>query len=502
MSNKVLERDEELKKIEELYDIFLVKGRAYLNQLSGLSPRNQFSLGLFLKLGILFDFKFKDSDFDKDSKNHDSSFSNDLQHISKRMKAFVKQDKEISKKSTSVNIIFEYNSSSDLNKTLKLLETEHGVIFLIFVYLHEVQHIIRHHNTTAFSNMMKATIEKELNKTINKRKAHYLANIAEDFSINYSLINLFNNSKFSIYKEAIIKNGLYDSKYDNHNEIDILIDLLKNDTNIKLMTESPDFIKIKVKLKDGDEREITISSQAENEECDSSENSEEKTSLSDEQIETLSDSIQALFEQQKGNDNFKLNKNVGKSIAVDVSWFDKIKNNFNNLVMKKTKNYTVNWSNLNSKYRHIYKSPVKRNIDTFLNIILSIDNSGSMSIDSLKKILYIIEKKHKKINKITILTHDSTIGGILEEETKSSKILDFVSTRHCGGGTSHREIFKYLDDNFQKEYKDTIYISFSDNFSDIEDMYPRFKTIQKIDKIWLNCNGRDVSVPGTQVKIY
>ena len=164
----------------------------------------------------------------------------------------------------------------------------------------------------------------------------------------------------------------------------------------------------------------------------------------------------------------------------------------------------MNWSKLNAKYSHNHKSPTHKNITNTLEVILSVDNSGSMSTESLKKLLYIIEKKKSKISKLTILKHTDSISGILENETDESKILDFLSKRDSGG-TSHKEVFQYLDEHINKAQIDqAIFISFSDNYSDIETMYNKYKNIRRITKVWLNCDGKPVEsfIPGLKIDIF
>ena len=162
------------------------------------------------------------------------------------------------------------------------------------------------------------------------------------------------------------------------------------------------------------------------------------------------------------------------------------------------------WSNLDNKLRHIYKSPRRANIERTVDLIVSIDQSGSVSYESLGKLLYLFEEKASSINSIDLLFHDREVvhvdsfSGIFE----SKKIVAAAQKRHCGGGTSHDDVFRWLDNNCSnREISRKIYISFSDNYSDIEEVYDGYRNIKRISKIWLNSEGREVddSIPGLKV---
>ena len=68
----------------------------------------------------------------------------------------------------------------------------------------------------------------------------------------------------------------------------------------------------------------------------------------------------------------------------------------------------------------------------------------------------------------------------------SNKLDKMLYNRYSFGGTSHKDVFEYLDKQIpQSEIANSIYISFSDNYSDIKKVYGNYRVIQKIGSFGL-----------------
>lgn len=509
----------QLEKIytKKISNIFYSQAIPKQNKLVGLNPKSQFSLGLFLNLGIDFNFIKLDSKekFNRPETKLDYSNSDEMvSTIIHNLKAYVISS-ELEKK-PMVHMKFCYYDEEDMKDLLNCVfnnKNDIGISFLIFVYFHELQHILRKHNTSTFNNIMLKTAQKvDIDLYKKYTDVHKLSNIAEDYCINNALYELFEKSgdTFKEQVQTISKYGMFDKKYINHNESEVLTILLKQQADIKVISEDEHSMTLSIQYKNedgsdkGDPITITIPKEISLDPSDSK--SIEKSNSNDQVVKAIADSIQNIIDAQKnkGEGSFLLDEDLGKSIKTNIAWFDKLKSNFFTIVNRKTRQTLVNWSKLNNKYTHSHKSPTHKNIESTLNIYLSIDNSGSMSNESLKKILYIIEQKRSKINNITILKHTDVISGSIENETNPSVILDFLSKRD-NGGTSHKCIFDYLDNNITKKDIDkSIFISFSDNYSDIEVEYNNFKNIKKITKVWLNSDGKSVEdfIPGLKIDIF
>jgi hypothetical protein len=505
---------EEQKNLQTLYkrkisDLYFSTGISLLNRLVGLDSKSQFSLGLFLKLGINFGVDYieeEDAFFvpeNLDYKNPDHV----VELIVRNLKAYV-INAELVKKA-EVNMRFTYNTTEQLEMIEKALQENVGISFLTFVYLHEVQHILRKHNTSIFNEIMLKTAQSvDKDKFKKYEEIHKQANIAEDYCINNAIATLFEMSGGNFKKdiETISKYGMFDKKYEKDNEVDVLIKLLKQQPDVKVIKEDEYSMTLEVQEKDEDGKPqgapkiITIPKQGKGAANIEEENENNKA------VGSVADAIQNHIDSQKerGEGSFRLGEEIGPSIKTNIDWFDKLKSNLFTIVNRKTKQTLVNWSKLNSKYIHNHKSPTHKNIENTLDIILSVDNSGSMSNKSLQKLLYIIEQKKSKIATMTIIKHTDTITGVLMNEKDEQKILDFLGQRD-NGGTSHKEVFQYLDNNIAKKDIDkAIFISFSDNYSDIENEYSKYKNIRNITKVWLNAEGKAVEhfIPGLKIDIF
>lgn len=463
-----------------------------LNNIAGLDNNDQFSIGLFLKLGINFDFII-DKDVNSVGKyDHAKQQGKCIEDILMRMNAYVKFQDNQFEKSNAVVINIKIKEESDISNAIELMETDAVMQFFAFVYLHEVQHILRKHNTKVFDSLMKNTISKNsetgFTDNVGEKGIHTLINIAEDYAINNSIIELLKESNNEPVKNLLRNlddsNVLKKDAYNGLSEVDIIKLIIKDDEITKNLGNQ--MIGENGRLGRLIEDIINTIGQADSE--------KDKRKL-DNEMDALSESIKKVIEKNAGKEGFKLDKMVKNAIKVDVRWFEKLQQGLYTYINKKTKNSVAKWSNLDIKMRHIYKSPKRENIEKKIDMVVSIDQSGSISYESLGKLLYLFQKKARSINTISMIFHDTQIAHIehFEGSYDHKAIVNAARKRHCGGGTSHKEVFKWLDDNIKnRDIKRKIYISFSDNYSDIEETYHEHTTIKKISKIWLNSDGRDV----------
>jgi hypothetical protein len=198
------------------------------------------------------------------------------------------------------------------------------------------------------------------------------------------------------------------------------------------------------------------------------------------------------------------------SVKVDTSWFKKLAKSFHRVVYHRTNEHEATWAGLNNTYRHIYSAPKHKHIKKTIKLILSIDNSGSMSYSDLQKLLGLFEKQSKRISEIIVLPHTSAV---LKEFTLQAddSIADdpmfrkAIGTRHGNGGTSHLDVFKHIANLKVTNPTEYLYMSFSDNYSDIEDTFYKYPIMGKLTCYWVSpSDGRPVDttkVPGTNVVI-
>ena len=498
----------ELNKQKLKFDkIFYNKISPILNKISGLNPRDRFSIGLFLNLGVEFEWIMDESIEEMQSLR---TVDEKVKELLKRLTAFVRMmDNEFSKENAVV-IKIKIKNKEEIPAVFELLMDQDIYGFLSFVYLHEVQHILRKHNTSSFNSLMKNIVLKQKSRefveTIGDYGLHQLFNIAEDYAINYSIIEILDSAKeneIHAISNSIKSAGvLYKPGHEGMSELDILKQILDDDeitNNLNLGNQVGENGRLGSSIEDIKD---IIEAGLGKDKGDKSKNV--GTSFSDKQIDSLSEALQKTIDKQAGKEGFLLDKVIKNSIKVDVRWFDKLQQGLYNYINKKTKHSVANWSNLDNKLRHIYKAPNRKNIEKTVDLIVSVDQSGSISYESLGKLLYLFEQKSKNINELTFLFHDTDIAHVETFSGKfdSKRIISACKKRYCGGGTSHKKVFEWLDDNLsQRDVSRKIYVSFSDNYSDIEDVYFSHKTIKKISKIWLNSEGRDVGKNIAGVKV-
>jgi hypothetical protein len=436
------------------------------NLLLGKNKTSSLSTGLFLKLPITLAVEQIDSDLPKVNK--------DLESLMPSFLAYT-----LVGNSTQVFFKFLYNTESDLtniNRNLHRFGT-----FLAFVYIHELNHIIRKHNTTSYENMMKRIAGDILDP-------HTLINIAEDYAINYSIKDLFMaSSRLSTKWNEIEAIGLYDHTYhtDKLSDIEILKDLLDKNP--------PQTIQLSNLVKSVTFDGMTTNQPTEEALQDSSEASEDtntsKTATTsddmDQALGDLSDALKDIISSNtKGTAAGDLFNDIFGSIKVEIGWFKKIKASFKRQVYYMTHDYFSSWNNINNTFRHIYMSPKKYYMDSKLNIILSIDQSGSVATEELQKLLYLFEESSKQINSLTVIIHD--VGIVKEFELSNDydiksnpQFIQALSTRYSSGGTSHASVFKRVDELIT-DPATTIYMSYSDNYSDIESEWRKYPKLHKI----------------------
>ena len=139
------------------------------NLILGKSKTASLSTGLFLKLPIEITIEQTTKPLPKLYK--------ELSSFMKYFGAYVEMGE-----TTAVHFKFLYHTDKDLKAIVNHLP-RHGMFFA-FVYMHELQHIIRKHTTTSYDTMMQ-------NIAKNIPNPHHIINEAEDYAINYSLKDLF-----------------------------------------------------------------------------------------------------------------------------------------------------------------------------------------------------------------------------------------------------------------------------------------------------------------------
>ena len=477
------------------------------NLILGKNKTASLSTGLFLKLPIVVSLE--------------QSFQ-PIPKLDKQLKNFMNYFSAYTRlgDTTKVYFTFMYHTEKDLNHIMRELP-RHGP-FMAFVYIHEVQHIIRKHITSSYDKMMKRIAGDAV-------EAHQLVNIAEDHAINYSIKDLFMMSQSPVIRNAwdeIEEISCYDKKYhtEQMSDIDILKDIIENDNPLTIQQLS-DLLE---QVTQGNGQSSIQPTQAAKEGSASDSSSEDGSSSEgsgnepgkgkvdkcstagddlDNALSDLSESLQDIIRTNtKGTQQGDHFEKEFESIKVETGWFKKIKASFKRQVFYKTHDYTTNWANLNNTFRRIYKSPKKQFIDDKVHIILSTDHSGSMGDDDLQKLLYLIESEATRISNISVIIHDTVVVDSFElnnefDITKDENFKKALATRYTVGGTSHACVFQHIQDMKIPDPNKVIYMSFSDNYSDIEHVFRNYPIMRKLTNYWVRASGRPVEAPGTNISM-
>jgi len=484
--------------IKEAEDFIYKEVAKNANLLLGKNKTAALSTGLFLKLPIEVAIEKTHQPLPKMYK--------ELKTFMPYFSAYVKHGD-----TTKVFFTFMYHEEKDLKAILNHLP-RHSV-FLAFVYMHEVQHILRKHVTKSYNTMME-------NIAGDVAFPNEIINIAEDHAINYSLKDLFMLSSTLKPKWQEIEDiGMYNKQYHQEklSDIDILKLLIKEENHITKQQISDMMSAITCDGKTmnqptksnggpgGEEDDKgkggKVKAQGGKPDKCSTDSDDADISMAD-----LSESLQDIISSNtKGSQAGELFEQLFSSIKVETGWFKKIKASFKRQVYYKTHDYSTSWANLNNTYRRIYKSPKKQFIDNKINIILSVDHSGSMNTEDLQKLLYLIESESIHIASLKVLIHDTRVIQEFNIEddydiAASPEFSKALATRYTSGGTSHRCVFEHIEDMKLPDPGMVIYMSFSDNYSDIDSEFRNFPTMRKLTNYWI-CAGANnpVSVPGTNI---
>jgi len=486
--------------IKETEDFVYKEVAKNTNLILGKNKTASLSTGLFLKLPIEVVLT--------KSKEPIPKLYKELKSFMNYFGAYVKHGN-----TSTVYFTFMYHDEKDLNAISQHIH-RHGVFFA-FVYLHEVQHILRKHNTHSYNTMM----ERIAGDLVDP---HHLINIAEDHAINYSLKDLFTISALSSHWSAIEEIGMYDTRYhkEQMSDMDILKDLLESDNSLTKEQLSDMMSKITY---DGKESlqptqpggEAPGQGEGEGEGgkepgTGSGGTKPDKTSTAqddmDNALSDLADSIQDIISTNtKGTKAGELFEDLFASIKVETGWFKKIKASFKRQVYYKTHDYTTSWASLNNTFRKIYKSPKKNFIDNKINMIVSVDHSGSMATEDLQKLLYLIESESARIASLKVLIHDTRVikEFMIEDDYDIANNPEFkqaLATRYTSGGTSHACVFEHINNMKIPDPNMVMYMSFSDNYSDIEQVFKNYPMMRRLTNYWI-CAGANnpVNVPGTNI---
>lgn len=446
-----------------------------VNQLCGLSKTSSMIANLFTTLPLQIELRHITNQPKPRKK---------LNALEEFTHAYLKHDD-----STKVIIAFWYDSEKHIKRITKAINKHPE--FFAYLYMREALKLTRRMNTATHYRMMSSIIK--YNNPAIVGTEHYKYSIqACNYAVNDTLRQLFAVSPLANKFNTIIEGQAYDATYATLSEMDIVA---------KLATANI------VTPYDDDGEEII--------DDDFSYNHMLNTLLPasidgaipvDEHIQTdLGETLENhLGGMSRGTGSAAIFGQFFTAKKVSTGWFKKLAAKFSKDVYYMTNTFKSQWSSLNITYRKQFKAPNTSYEDNKLSVILSVDHSGSVSTEGLQQLLYLFEKQSKRITNLMVLIHDTEI--VREFTIKSDfdiksnpDFLAALSHRYAVGGTSHSHVFSRINDMLTTKQIDptkSIYISFSDNFSDIPASIAKYPAIKQLSVTFLASAANPMNIAG------
>jgi hypothetical protein len=443
------------------------------NQLCGLSKTSSMIANLFTTLPLQIELRHITNQPKPRKK---------LNALEEFTHAYLKHDD-----STKVIIAFWYDSEKHIKRITKAINKHPE--FFAYLYMREALKLTRRMNTQTHYRMMSSII-KHNNPAIASTQ-HYKYSIqACNYAVNETIKQLFAASPLANKFNTIIEGQAYDISYATLSEMDIVAKLVvANLSNDEEQSEEfdDDFVY--------DHTFNSIFSADIN-----------GSIPADEYIQTnLGETLENhLGSMSRGTGSAAIFGQFFTAKKVSTGWFKKLAAKFSKDVYYMTNTFKSQWSSLNITYRHKFKAPNTSYEDNKLSVILSVDHSGSVSTEGLQQLLYLFEKQSKRITNLIVLIHDTEI--VREFTIKSDfniksnpDFLAALSHRYTVGGTSHNHVFSRINDMLTTKQIDpakSIYISFSDNFSDIPASMTKYPAIKQLSVTFLTPEANPMNIVG------
>lgn len=207
--------------------------------------------------------------------------------------------------------------------------------------------------------------------------------------------------------------------------------------------------------------------------------SDEQAEKAKQNAKNTTDRNRALLEntmgklgQGKGDFPTACKKFLKKLFHIKVDW-EKILRNSLQTALDKADYFA--WSKIRTSSFLLpnmsYLPDVIEDESKYGTLIISRDESGSMSDEMIEKASAIILEAKDFYKKIIILKHDTDISAVEEIEDISDDSLKTLLTRESCGGTSHKAVFEWIRDYARTHREDdriSCYIGITDLESDIE----------------------------------
>lgn len=445
------------------------------NQLCGLSKTSNMIVNLFTTLPLQIELRHITNQPKPRKK---------LNALDEFTHAYLKHDD-----STKVIIAFWHNSEKHIKRITKAIHKHPE--FFAYLYMREALKLTRRMNTATHYRMMSSIIK--YNNPAIPATEHYKYSIqACNYVVNETIKQLFAASPLANKFNTIIEGQAYNPDYSTLSEMDIVAKLASIDISDELAENiDGDFVYdpiFNTILVDDTNGALPV----------------------DEHIQTdLGETLENhLGNMSRGTGSAAIFGQFFTAKKVSTGWLKRLTSKVEVDVHRMTNTFRSEWSGLNITYRKHFKAPRAKYTENKLSLVLSIDHSGSISTEHLQQLLYLIEKQGKRITDLHVIIHDTEVVKTFQlsnttDISNDQKFKEALAHRMAVGGTSHATTFSYISDLLKTKQIDpnkTIYIAFSDFYSDVPEAIKLYPAIKQLNPIWLSCGAEiPASCEGTTI---
>lgn len=327
----------------------------------------------------------------------------------------------------------------------------------IFILLHELLHKLSGHNSRKGNRddlLWNLATDHVINSFLKKCENEYTVKEIRPAKINQD--NKIVDGWDTVFIDKTIKKDMtaeevYEYLLQQNDRFDFKAEKTPDGVNIITVHDKLTNQKHIVYYKDGDQSDV---------------NSEkELRSEARERLQKLN---------SKGNKSNFISEFISKILKVELPWHVILKNAIQKYTMPIPGRRS--WVRVNSKYRGINLIlPGKLNSydeSGVSSLIVSVDTSGSISKEDLKKFSGIIYDSFSFFKNIILITHDVNIHQyeIFDNENQNEFMNFILNTGFLGrGGTSHKLVFDKIEELIKDQYENiSLYMALTDGISDIE----------------------------------
>jgi len=404
----------------------------------------------------------------------------DLEDITKTFIAFDEPDYFV------FELLFEDNKKS-LKRLHKLVSS--NLHYFAFQY-------IKYCFATIGQMTSQSFIRTVVSSVGSKRTPVEIANLAIDIALTNKAFHLLDKAHYPTSKLEILRPESI------HKDPLKVAAQISDDFNDLVRTKIPSYIR-KLRLIPQADKITTSEKQALHKPGEGTHGYQQLASKESVLVDLSTQLYATISTSCKGTDVGNLFAAEFESIQVSATWFEDLARSLEAKIIQKSHEGYSSWSNLSKTKRHLYPSPIRISSDKKITAYVTIDVSSSVSTQDLQKILGVFEQYSHLISKLVIMQHTAAVLQQFElidsygDLSDHPEWTDALGTRHGDGGTSHIDCFYRIDKHINKnniDPKDVLLLSFSDNYSDIEDTFFKYPSIKELDAYWIrDSHGRDVN---------